>query len=84
MMATREPTLFELLGKVDWPRAIHRGAAFVRAVRGDGAHAQADEAREHARASALRKMINDIARKAVGCVAPASCDCPICTEAAQP
>jgi len=79
-----ESTLWENFAKlareVDWPRAIHRGATLVRALRGDGPQLDAEHARETARASQVRSTIEDIARKAVGCTRAPDCTCPVCIE----
>lgn len=81
-MKAKSP-LLAALAQVDWPRAIHRGAAFVRAIRGDAEQSTADEARERERAGQLRSTIDQIARKAVGCSGRADCTCPICEEARE-
>lgn len=77
-------SIWENLGKlareVDWPRAIHRTATLVRALRGDGPELDAEHARETARASQVKSTIEDIARKAVGCTRTQSCECPVCKE----
>lgn len=71
------------LGRVDWLRVIHRGAVLFRALRGD-ADAAADDATERARAGKLRSTVDGVARAAVGCLAPAPCGCPICSEGTVP
>jgi hypothetical protein len=79
-MAKRSATpVLDALGAVDWPRMIHRGAALVRALRGDSG-AAADQAFEDARAVRLKGTINAVVRGAVGCQLPNVCDCPFCSE----
>lgn len=72
--------LLSALSQVDWPRAIHRASALVRALRGDGEQSAADEGRERERAGQLRSTINAVARHAVGCSGRPDCTCPICEE----
>jgi hypothetical protein len=78
-------SLIGLLAEQDWPKLLHRGGAFLRELRGDGA----DEIdTEHAQARELGKKtrngFDQIGRKASGCVAPAPCACAFCTEEKTP
>lgn len=66
-----------LLASVDWPRVLHRGAIFIRELRGDR-DVERDSIRVQDQARRTREGVERMARAAVGCVAPQPCSCPIC------
>jgi hypothetical protein len=75
----RSSPVLDALARVDWPRAIHRASGFVRALRGDPDVVE-DAAAEVERGRNTHKLIDRLARAAVGCNERADCPCPICEE----
>jgi hypothetical protein len=77
--------LIGFLASQDWPTLMHKGGAFLRELRGDGAD---DITAEHAHARELGKKtrvgFDQIGRKSIGCVAPNPCTCSYCTETEIP
>lgn len=73
------------LAAVDWPRVLSNVGTFARALRGDD-HEQIQRESIRARDNATRvtTSLEDLARKAAGCVAPAPCTCSICREGNKP
>lgn len=63
-------------------RLINRGTTLLRSLQGDP-EVDADHVRELRRAATVRKTLDDVARRAVGCVRPSPCDCPMCREAQE-
>ena len=60
-------------------RVLHKLVVLGRALRGDK-DIDTDHQQETARARKIKRSMNDVARHAVGCRAPADCDCAVCAE----
>jgi hypothetical protein len=87
-MSGKEPSLWQLAGRalaaVDWPRALGQAGAFMRALRGDSAEdVNRDSIRAHSQGTNVSTSLENMARKAAGCVAPAPCTCAVCKPTEQ-
>lgn len=71
----------DALSKVDWPRAFQMLGSFLRAVRGDEPeHVQRESMRASEKGAQTRQSLENMARMAAGCRAPAPCHCSFCEQ----
>jgi hypothetical protein len=64
---------------VDWPRVLHMGGTFLRALSEDPKLA-ADDATARGMAEKLRKVGEQAARQSSGCTGSSDCKCVVCRE----
>ena len=67
------------LRRFPWLRLLHRLTTLARAARHDP-DLEADHIIERGRAAKLNRSVENIARNAVGCVAPNPCQCVRCIQ----
>jgi hypothetical protein len=72
-------SLVRILRGVDWPRVLHFGAVFVRALSEDP-RLSADDQNARSAAERLRGLGERAARESVGCTGDKSCRCAVCKE----
>lgn len=73
-----------LLRQVDWPSALHKATVMIRELRGDSDQIDRDSMRVRGVGTRTKETIEQLGRKAVGCVAPAPCECAFCKEGKAP
>ena len=71
------PETRDKLRRVPWLRLLNRLTTLVRAARQDP-DLENDHIVERGRAAALNRSVENIARNAIGCVAPNPCQCVRC------